>query len=259
MTLEEQALKKYEKVKSLKQNLDKSKDEIVAKIIKDLEVKQAEGLEGTSVTKDDLDKLNLDSLFTLELEKKSARQLAKKYLTEYALESTSDRNTLVQLIFLEIIHVRLQTSINSTYEKSQVVPMQMLDTVHKNLTQISILKDKLGLSRDKAQNAQKDSIEIIDTLKKKFKVYREQNQASRTLVCPHCGQMCLLKIKTDKYESMKHPFFRDRILGNIHLVKLYKEGTITKSDVAEILGTSEDYTDWLVEKWLGVREAKELK
>jgi len=137
--------------------------------------------------------------------------------------------------------------------------MQMLDTVHKNLTQISILKDKLGLSRDKAQNAQKDSIEIIDTLKKKFKVYREQNQASRTLVCPHCGQMCLLKIKTDKYESMKHPFFRDRILGNVHLVKLYKEGTITKSDVAEILGTSEDYTDWLVEKWLGVREAKELK
>lgn len=256
MTLEQKALKKYERIKNLAQNKGKTKEELLAQIIRELEDKQAEKLEDLSISKDDLEKLSLDVMFTLENEKKQARLLAKRYLTEYVLESISDKNTLVQLIFLEIIHNRLQNAINTTYDKSQIVPMQMLDSLHKNLEQISILKDKLGISRDKLDSQKKDSIEIIETLKKKFKAYREQNQASRTLCCPHCGQMTLLKIRIDKYEAIRHPYFRDRILGNVHLIKLYRAGKITKKDVSDILGTSEDYTEWLVEKWIGVREAR---
>jgi len=81
------------------------------------------------------------------------------------------------------------------------------------------------------------------------RIWGEQNQGSRTCICPHCGKMVLLKIRTDKYDVSKHPFFRDRILGNVHMIKLYKENKISKEDCAKILGVSNDYIDWLIEKW----------
>jgi len=55
----------------------------------------------------------------------------------------------------------------------------------------------------------------------------------------------MLKIRTEAWEALKHPFFKDRILANKHLWKCYKEGKITKEDVAEILGCSPDYIEWL--------------
>lgn len=61
--------------------------------------------------------------------------------------------------------------------------------------------------------------------------------------------MVLLKIRTDKYDAIKHPFFRDRILTNEHLLKIYKEGKITKEDVAKVLGTSNDYVDFILDKY----------
>jgi len=38
----------------------------------------------------------------------------------------------------------------------------------------------------------------------------------------------MLKIRTEAWEAQKHPFFKDRILANKHLVKLYKDKKITK-------------------------------
>lgn len=77
------------------------------------------------------------------------------------------------------------------------------------------------------------------------------------MLCPHCGQMCLLKIRTDKYDTIAHPFFKDRILCNLHLIKLYKSGKITQNDVSQILGCSDDYVTWLCEKWLRGNRGKE--
>ena len=60
--------------------------------------------------------------------------------------------------------------------------------------------------------------------------------------------MILLKIRTEAWEALKHPFFKDKILANKQLWLLYKKGKITKKDVSLVLGTSEDYVDWLEEK-----------
>ena len=86
-------------------------------------------------------------------------------------------------------------------------------------------------------------------LKEEFKKWEEDNQASRTFVCPHCSKMMILRVKPDVWEAAKHPFFRDKFLANKHLIRLYKAGKLTATDVSDILETSPKYTQWLVEKW----------
>jgi hypothetical protein len=61
--------------------------------------------------------------------------------------------------------------------------------------------------------------------------------------------MVMLKMRTEAWEAQKHPYFKDRLLGNEQLIRLYKLGKLTKEDVASVLGTSPDYTDWLINKW----------
>ena len=117
--------------------------------------------------------------------------------------------------------------------------------MNENLEQILILKDKLGLFETRQNN---DGYLAIARLKEKFKKWLENNQASRTIRCPHCSQMILLKIKTEAWEALKHPFFRDLIFGNKPLWKLYKGEKITKEETAEILGVAPDYIDWLEKK-----------
>jgi hypothetical protein len=89
----------------------------------------------------------------------------------------------------------------------------------------------------------------LEQLRKKFVLWEKENQASRTFVCPCCSKMLMLHVKPDVWEVQEHKFFRDKILCNEHLVKLFKENKITKEDVALILGTSPQYVLWLIEKW----------
>jgi hypothetical protein len=255
--LEKKADLIHRKTKHFKQYKNMSKAEHIEIIKANLQAKEDEGLVGSTVKREEVEELNLDMLFPEGEDRKSSRSLARKYLSDFSIETVSDRNTLVSLIYLEVIQSRLQKMINDMYTKSNIVPLQMLDSLHKNLTEISEIKEKLGISRKKLDGDKKSAIELIELMKKKFKKYREQNQLSRNMVCPHCGQMCLLKIRTDKYDTIAHPFFKDRILSNVHLVKLYKLGTITKEDVMAILGCSGDYVTWLVDKWTKGNRHKE--
>ena len=193
--------------------------------------------------------VDMTSMFSDRKEIKRARILLDKYLTDYTIESVSDKNTLKEVIYLEIVQQRLQEKLNEYYSKdSKAVPIQLVEIVHKNSEAILKLKASLGLNKEKDQRS---SIDVLSMMKVRFKQWLKQNQASRTLLCPHekCGQMIMLKMKTDVWEAQKHPFFKDRILGNVHLVKLYLDKIITKDDVAKILETSNDYIDWLVDKW----------
>ena len=195
-----------------------------------------------------IEDLDVQSQFEDVDERKQAVVLAKKYLNDYAFEYISDKNTLKQLIYLEMINIRLQKMLNGFYKDSQAVPVQMMDGLHKNVMQITALKETLGLVKDGKEEVQ-TGLSTIDVLKKKFKKWREENQGSRTLVCPECSKMIMLKIRTDAWEAEKHVWFKDRFLANDHLVKMYQIGKITKEDVALVLGTSPDYTEWLISKW----------
>lgn len=195
----------------------------------------------------------VESLFTDKKEIALANNLYKKYIKDYNLETTSDKNLLRQLIYLEVFHHRLQDMANDFNAEDGAVPTEIIESLHKNLNQILSLKEKLGLTRDKKEEIQTDAFKALELLKKKFTIHRENNQASRTLICPHCGKMVILVIRTEAWEAKKHPFFKDRVLGNEHLIKLYQSGKITKEDVGKVLDCSSSYVDWLITKWsLGI-------
>lgn len=201
--------------------------------------------------KDTEAEMEITQLFKLREEKTVAQQLLKKYLKDYTIETISDRNTLKNLIYLEVLNFRLQERLNDIHYETKSSPKDIVKTIHENIQEISELKEKLGITRQKEQqlHQNKDPLAYINLLIKKRKKWLEENQASRYMSCPHCGKSVLLKIKMDVWETQKHPFFKDRILGNDHLVELYRQGKLSKKDLALIFETSEDYIDWLVTKW----------
>jgi hypothetical protein len=188
----------------------------------------------------------LVSKFKSASEKAQARSLLKRYLEDYSIETVSDRNTLKEVIYLEVVQTRLQDKLNEFHERdSKAIPIQLVEIIHKNSKIIIELKNALGLNKAKEK---KSSYDAFDHLKKRFKKWREENQASRTLICPHCAKMVLLKIRTDIWEAQKHPFFKDKILYNKYLMELYRSNKISKEDVARVLECSPDYIDWLIDK-----------
>jgi DNA-directed RNA polymerase subunit RPC12/RpoP len=206
------------------------------------------------------------NLFLDKDEKSLAKELVQKYLQDYTIETISDQNTLGQLVYLEVLHLRLQRTLNKIEEdstkevlnsvtgqkevsKSLFVPDKLIDSFHKNLREIVNLKEKLGITRNKTQETQKDAFSYLETVKKKYQVWLKENQASRYLTCPHCAKSIMLKIKTDAWEALKHPWFKDRILSNLRIVELYVQQKITKQDVAAIFDVSDDYAQWLTERW----------
>jgi len=199
---------------------------------------------------DSLNKTNMDiditSLFNQKKEQKDAQMLFQKYMSDYTIESISDKNTLREVIYLEIVQQRLQAKMNEYYDKdSKAVPMQLMDTIHKNSKAILELKNNLGLNRAKTVKSGKDAFQHLI---KRIQKWRSENTASRNFVCPCCGKMVLLKIKTDCYDAQGHPFFKDRTLYNKHLLKMYWDKRITKQDVAKVLECSTDYVNWVLEK-----------
>lgn len=189
--------------------------------------------------------LDVDVLFQDKEEVKKARLLLEKYSNNYSIETVSDKNILMQVIECEIIQDRLRQKLNEFHKENKSVPTGLVELIHKNQNQTLNLKEKLGILINKDQG----TFDKYNTLMNKAKIWRENNQASRTLTCPHCGKMVLLRIRMKQWEAQKHPLFKDKVLGNEHLTKLYFEGKLTLDDVAKVLKTSEDYTPWLVDKW----------
>jgi DNA-directed RNA polymerase subunit RPC12/RpoP len=197
---------------------------------------------------------DIESLLQDKEEIKKAKALLKKYLQDFTPETISDIQTLSSVIFLEILNLRLQKLLNDLHTKSKTQPLHMVETIHRNLKNIQELKAALGMTREGQKTEEKDVAKKIEEIKKQFKVWRSNNQGSRNIICPDCGQMIWLKIRTKAWEAQKHPFFKDRILHNSHLVKMFFDKKISKEDVAGILECSPDYIDWLIDKWYRRRE-----
>jgi hypothetical protein len=184
-------------------------------------------------------------------EKRWAHKRFKEYQENYHLDNFSDAQLLEELVYREAIQERYKKKIKSlqdskTVKEQNIVPKFVLKALNDNLTQILLLKEKLGLFEKKKEVD--DVFKHIQTLKKKYQKWLEENQGSRTRICPHCGKMIMFKIRTDKWDAVKHPFFKDRILTNEHLLKLYKDGKLTKEDVAKVLSVSPDYVDFILDK-----------
>jgi len=226
---------------NLKKQLRKLRNLPQYKNATDEELKQV--IENLHKKDEDLD---LELLFSSVKERRQAQALLQKYLRDYHIETISDKNLLKQIIYCEVLAARLQKILNNIGKPGSKVPIHVIDAYHRTLNQVIELKEKLGITKEQQQK--QNVFDVIQTLKKKFKIWRENN-LSRHVICPYCGQVIWLKIRTDAYEASKHPFLKDRVLSNEHLVKLYQEGKITKNDVAQILECSDDYINWLINRW----------
>lgn len=191
--------------------------------------------------------VDVDSMFKNTDERRMAKLLLDKYLSDFAIENISDKNTLRELIFLEILQTRLQEKLNEYYEKdTKALPQQLIDTIHKNSEAILKLKTSLGLNKGKdKKESSKDAFLRLQT---RMKSWLTENQASRTIKCAYCGKMLLLKMRTAAWESQKHPFFRDTVIYNKHLFKMLNDNKIDKTDAAKVLEVSTDYVEWILEK-----------
>ena len=185
-------------------------------------------------------------------EKRSGTKRFDTYKERYHIDNISDLLILSELVFRECLHTRYKKQIEKNAETQNTatedakIPQTILTALNGNLETILNLKKELGLLREEKGD---DPFKYIQQLKKKFKKWCENNQASRSLKCPHCSKMIMLKIRTEKWDAEKHPFFKDSILTNKHLIKLYKDKIITKEDVGKILGSGIFFVNWLVDKW----------
>lgn len=226
----------YTKLRNLPQYKNKSESEVMA-------------LAEKKVRESDPD-LDVVSMFSESRDKKLAKDLLARYLEDFSIDNIAEKNTLKQLIFLEVLQTNsLQKQMNEIRKKTKGVPPNILDAIHKNAKEIKDLKSQLGIKKTEEQKS--DAYKALESLQKKAERWRAENQGSRTLCCPHCGKFTLLRIRTDAWEAKKHPMFRDRILYNKHAFTLLKSKKISKLDVAKILdedASSADYVDWILDK-----------
>ena len=177
--------------------------------------------------------IDVGSLFVNEEDRTAAKILVRKYLDDYTPETVSDINTLRSILFLEVLNGRLQDELNSAKEAKRDINLRTVETIHKNLNQILVLKGSLGLTKDKKSGNIKSLDQKIKLMRKQFKVWMENNQATREAVCPYCAQHFLLRIRMEHWKEQKHPYFKDRILFSKPLVQLYLEKRVLKKKLAK--------------------------
>jgi len=180
-------------------------------------------------------------------EKHWAEDRYKEYSAHNHLEKIGELQLLEDLIFLECMEARLKAQLdelNKFPETRTEVPDHILKSLDENRKQRINLHDKLGLFRDTEDNSVVKEMQLRE---KKCEMWESENQASREMVCAWCGQMNILKIRTDKYTVGKHPFLKDKLLTNNYAWNLYQQDTITRLDLAKILLGEEVETDDYIE------------
>ena len=241
-------------LKALRQKIRKLKN---LKQYKDLPDEELEKIALEQLRKEE--KKKEQSLVYTEDEQEIAEQKLKKYQEIYHIEAFGEIEQLKQLVYFEILAERIQRNLN---EKREFLDPKEISSLTKTLLEIENnilnIRKSLGILEEKREDS---AFEYVQKLKKKFKQWCNESQATRHLICPHCSQQILLKIRTEAWEAQKHPYFKDRILYNEHLLRLYLAGILSSEDIGEILGITKekDYLEWLMEKWMTRPELKRLK
>ena len=237
--MEDKYLKKINQLKALKQYKNKSDEELI-EIIKKRESKKsrkkpqnkpkiAESVEWVGLTID---------------EETQANNLFQQYKENNHIESFSDLRDLKTLVVLEVIQARYQKQINELVKSDKFPPKYVMDSLSNIMNQIMTLKKELGLNLAKGESW----LDFWGKLKKKLQKYIEEHSGAFTMKCPHCGNFVLLTRKIEDYETFPFKCFKGTVLYNEKLFQLLEAGKLTKKDIAEVFGCSEDYIDRIYNK-----------
>jgi len=166
---------------------------------------------------------------------------------------------LEELVFTEALHEKIKEKIEQlvklkndvTGSVDPLLPKSIQDALRESNEAQLRLKERLGLFENKQKL---DAFRSFEELKEDFREYRRKNPNSFKCTCPSCSFIFFLKRRTDCYEEIDSPWFKDKVLYNPQLWDAYKCKEISKKRIAAVLGTSEDYIDWLAEKIFAVKK-----
>ena len=234
--------KKINKLRNLKQNKDKTNDELVV------------------LAKEEIEKKDVISSLTYcvnEEESDYAQKLLTNYLNQSSIESEADKDTLRQLIDMSVLAERFKSLLKTEFAKSNpAIPIQMVEQLRETEKQILELKNSLGLTnKDKINQTW---IQDWKNLEKKCLNYYKEHAAETYTRCPKCQHMYRLLMRVDNKEKASATFFRGTKLYNKKLFSLYHEKILTDVEVAEILGVSVQYIFYMYTE-LFLMEKKEGK
>jgi len=220
--------REIKKLKNLKQYRGKSKEELA------------------SLAKANLEKQDIIGSLTFcinDEEKKFASNLLEKYLEDSSLEKTAEKDTLRILIDNSVLIERIKQTLNTEYNKSNpYIPHQMLDQLQNLNKQNLELKDKLGLT---STEKEKDFIDYWNQLYEKALAYYKENAGCNIARCPYCQKLFYILKNMKEHHTEKIPMFKKTMLYNKKLFELYEQKRITKEEITNILGVSEDYISYI--------------
>jgi hypothetical protein len=247
----------------LKESRENMTPELEKKIHQLKNLKQYKDLNDAELerlAKEELDKKNIitNLAFCMDDEEKEfATDLLNRYLSQSGFENEADRDTLKQLIDIEILLERVKKFLKTEYGKANpAIPVQMMEQLQDLITQSNDLKGRLGLTSKDATQA--TWINDWSKLKKKAINYFETHKGCNVVKCPYCQNLFYLLMRTENLTPEKCGWFEKTILYNHKLFELYDQKKITKEEITEVLGVSVFYIDYIFEN-LYLRKKDEKK
>jgi hypothetical protein len=223
---DKERLKKY---KTLVQYKNKTDEEIKELIEKEIEAENI--IQSLAFCIDDEEKI-------------FATDLYQRYTDTCSFENEADKDSLLHLIDQELLAARIKKELKKEYEKGNpTIPLQMVDQLDSVIDRIGTLKEKLGLtSQDKQQNSWS---QYWNKLEAKCLNYYKEHAAETYTRCPKCQHIYTLLMKVDDKEKISATFFKGTKIYNRKLFSLYHEKRLTEVELAEILGVSSLYINYI--------------
>lgn len=169
-----------------------------------------------------------------KVDQKLAEEKFKAYLQKYEFENESDLDTLRSLIFNEVYEQRIQRQINGIIaeDKDGLPNKNLTEQLTEVQNQKLELKVKLGIDKEESGDRE---LNVLQKLQVRFDKHIEENREEFSIACGCCGEMLLLRRRVKDFDSMKHGWFSGRFFFNLPLIKLVKNGTLTKEQATEVL------------------------
>ena len=221
--------KEKQRLGNLKQNKGKTPEEIEA--LAKIQIEKNSILSGL--------------IFCLAEEKSFAEALLSNYLNEHSFVNSSEKDSLIHLIDLEVLLSRIKQQLNLEWQKAnKTIPVQYIQQVSELTEQIIKLKETLGLVQ---KESQKDTVTEWNKLKEKALNYYKESAGCNVVRCPDCKKLFMILKDMKSCIEMKLPWFKKTLLYNRKLFELYDQNRLTKDEMAVIFGVSQDYIDYIYE------------